>query len=172
MHLLVRREIETANSLAGTFYVNGIRECYTLEPPLIPKISEAHPDGLSCVPFGIYQVRLRQDGTVWTWMQKSCPGIGLENGIPWIFNADGIKYPMWHETAGIRPNQYVLIHIGNFENSIQDDSLGCLLLGLSRKTDYIGQSTAAFSAFFPRLLTAMRAGEVVTIEYADGRVKA
>lgn len=171
MRLLVNREISTRHSFSGTLFIDGERQCYTLEPPLVPFVNADHPDGLSCVPFGTYELHLRQDGSVWAWMKKSCPGIGLENGIPWIYNIEGNQYDKWHIQRGIQPEQFVLIHVGNFETPDQFDSLGCLLLGMTRSTDYVGQSILAFNNFYPKLLAAMNAGEYVTIEYADGRTK-
>lgn len=52
--------------------------------------------------------------------------------------------------AGVR------IHSGN----TAADTEGCLLLGLDKKTDFVGRSRDAFSRFFPRLQDAVAAGPV------------
>ncbi len=50
----------------------------------------------------------------------------------------------------------VRIHSGN----TAADTEGCLLLGLDRKTDFVGRSRDAYSRFFPRLQDALKNGPV------------
>ena len=59
--------------------------------------------------------------------------------------------------AGIR------IHPGNKAG----DTEGCILPGLTRGTDWVGQSAIAFSALLTRIRAALAAGENVTITIED-----
>ena len=170
MNLKQTRDTYTDNSTSGIFSVNGEDACYGLEPPVKPQISKAHPNGLCCIPEGIYQLTLSTNGSVWAWMKKAHPNIGLENGIPHIHNIAGNVYKKWHETEGVLLEQGVLIHDGNYETPEQDDSLGCLILGMERGTDQIipGTSGEAFSKIYPMILTALKSGERVFIEFENG----
>jgi hypothetical protein len=53
----------------------------------------------------------------------------------------------------------VRIHPGN----TAEDTEGCLLPGLTRYENSVGQSRAAFEAIFERLDKASKAGEAITI---------
>jgi hypothetical protein len=64
------------------------------------------------------------------------------------------------------PNfQGIRIHSGN----VAEDTEGCILLGLTRKMNWIGQSRTAFEAFFPKLEIALMKKEPVTIEIVNER---
>lgn len=55
----------------------------------------------------------------------------------------------------------VRIHIGNTDS----DTEGCILIGQTRGTDFIGMSGAAMAAFFPKLQAGLLAGDVwITIK--------
>lgn len=70
----------------------------------------------------------------------------FQKDMPHILNVEGFQ--------GIR------IHSGN--NA--DDTEGCILLGMNRKVDWIGQSKTAFEAFFLKLDYAFEKDEIITIE--------
>lgn len=57
----------------------------------------------------------------------------------------------------------IRIHPGNKAA----DTEGCILPGLTRSVDWVGQSAAAFSALFARIRAAIAAGEAVTITIED-----
>ncbi|HSY50387.1 MAG TPA: DUF5675 family protein [Thermoanaerobaculia bacterium] len=58
------------------------------------------------------------------------------------------------------PNfQGIRIHSGN----TAVDTEGCLLLGQTKDVDFVGESKAAFAAFFPKLEAALSGGQQVTI---------
>jgi len=59
----------------------------------------------------------------------------------------------------------IRIHSGNKA----EDTEGCILLGLSRKPDWIGQSRTAFDAFFEKLDEAHIKKEKVTIEIINAK---
>lgn len=71
--------------------------------------------------------------------------------MPHILNVPGFQ--------GIR------IHAGNFA----EDTEGCILLGMNRKPDFIGQSRTAFEQFFPLLEAAYEKKEPITIEVTSER---
>jgi hypothetical protein len=55
------------------------------------------------------------------------------------------------------------IHIGNFPK----DTLGCLLVGQSKNTDFVGGSALAFEVVFRILSEAREKGEPITITYVE-----
>lgn len=54
----------------------------------------------------------------------------------------------------------VRIHSGNTDA----DTEGCILVGLSRDTDFVGKSVLAFDAMFSKILAANSAGEEIILE--------
>lgn len=56
----------------------------------------------------------------------------------------------------------VRIHPGNSAA----DTEGCLLVGMDKLVDSLGRSRVAFDALFPKIQSALAAGETVTIEVA------
>lgn len=61
---------------------------------------------------------------------------------------------------------YIEIHWGNYSADTED----CVLVGESRDAsnpDFIGNSIEAFNALFPKILSAIESGEVVTITIKD-----
>ena len=162
MEILAKRKTYTANSTISHVSVNDVDICLAIEPPEVP-----NEKGLKCVPCARYRVLLRQDGNVWLWMMKSCPDIGLEHGIPWIQNILGQEYPIWHNKPGIQPEDYVLSHIGNFENPVENDSEGCLCTGMTQSVDEVDGSKEAFCKFYPLIRDSILSGEEVFITYVD-----
>jgi hypothetical protein len=74
-----------------------------------------------------------------------------QRDMPHVLNVPGFE--------GIR------IHAGNKA----EDTEGCILLGLSRKPDWIGQSRTAFESFFDKLDEAISRKEKVTLEIVNAR---
>lgn len=54
----------------------------------------------------------------------------------------------------------IRIHAGNTDK----DTEGCILLGFTRSTDFIGESRKAFDLFFDRLSHCFAALDIVTLE--------
>ena len=54
----------------------------------------------------------------------------------------------------------IRIHSGNKA----DDTEGCILVGQTKSTDFIGGSRLAFAALFPKMLAAATRSEPITIE--------
>jgi hypothetical protein len=57
----------------------------------------------------------------------------------------------------------ILIHYGN----VPEDTEGCILLGLTRDTDYVGQSRMAFDDFWAKFMPALSGG-TVTLQVVGG----
>jgi hypothetical protein len=60
---------------------------------------------------------------------------------------------------GVPNRSEIRIHPGNSAR----DTEGCVLVGDAESSDFIGQSDAAFNQLFPRIETAINAGEEVVI---------
>lgn len=124
MKLTVFRQLGTANSTPGVLEVNGIFQCYTLEPRADQ--SQGKP---FCIPAGSYHVALEVS-------PKFTAKYGKPFVTPHILNVPGFDY--------------IEIHRGNDEA----DTHGCTLVGETRHTDWVGNSELAFDALMARLNTA------------------
>lgn len=119
MKLEVRRKEETSRSIIGELWIDGQKECYTLEPARTNPVNAGHP----CVSAGTYNV-------IFT------PSPHLGYITPELENVPG--------RSDIR------MHVGNFPK----DSLGCLLVGSGKATDWISGSKTAFAKLMTLLKTA------------------
>jgi hypothetical protein len=54
MKVAIYRKIETANSVTGELWVDGVKECYCLEPSRTTPFYPGHP----CIQAGVYRVVL------------------------------------------------------------------------------------------------------------------
>jgi len=68
---------------------------------------------------------------------------------------------------GVPGYEGVRIHSGN----CAADTEGCILLGLSRSRDWVGDSRAAFERFFRKLCGAISIGEKVFLEISNAKQK-
>lgn len=128
MHLTVTRRQGTALSTPGSLDINGVFECYTLEPRRDE--SQGKP---FAIPLGRYQVQLlfsRKFGRV----------------TPHVMNVPGFEA--------------IEIHYGNYPA----DTEGCLLVGQTRQTDFVGNSREAFGRLMEKLLAA---STPIFISYED-----
>jgi len=73
MNLTVTRQIADNECTIGQMSVDGIFECYTLEPPPLPNIDPIAPKG--CIPPGTYNVTITFSGH----FQRDMP---LVNDVP------------------------------------------------------------------------------------------
>jgi len=147
MKLRVGRVGEAKNSTFGNFFINNVRQCYTLEndsdPVKIP--------GETRIPAGTYTVRLRSFGGFYKKYSKR-------------FKED---HPML-EIEDVPYFTDVLIHIGNYHQ----DTAGCVLVGEPFGIDetseyYLIDSTKAYKKIYYPIRNALAGGEKVTIEIAD-----
>jgi len=132
--------------------------CYTLE-------DESREDKImreTRVPAGKYNVKLRDEGGMTKKYASKFPDI--HKGMLCVYNA-----PNWKIITPNMSFQYILIHIGNTD----DSTAGCLLVGDSqenniiKKNGFIGRSTQAYKRIYPPIAKALESGEKVTIEYID-----
>lgn len=142
MKLLVVRSAFGDKATEGTLFVDGVRECCTLEPTFRAgedeNIAAVKVKGKTAIPDGTYGVTI-------TFSPKFGRDMPLLTGVPDF--------------------EDVRIHIGNSHV----DTEGCILLGETVVNgDFISGSRAAFGAFFPKLQAAIAAGDVVTIEARKG----
>lgn len=126
LKLLVQRAQPDSFSTPGELSVDGIFECFTLEPS---------PSNLKfpLIPAGTYRVLL-------------LPSIRFEQMTPHIESVPG--------------RSFIEIHPGNRAQ----DTHGCLLVGESRSTDWVGSSRAAFESLMTLLRTEP---ENLSITYQD-----
>lgn len=143
MELTVDRTDRTANSTIGNFSVNGIFECFCLEPKdrgltsnmTLSQIQAIKIQNKTAIPTGRYQVT---------------------------------KYnsPKHHNTEvplleNVTDFAFIEIHVGNFPK----DTDGCLLLGTEKGPDEVLNSKVAINDFYPKFFAALNAGEDVFITY-------
>ena len=143
MELRVDRYAHLENETIGRFYINDVYQCYTLED----EHREVKVKGDTRIPAGRYEVVLRREG-------------GFHMNYAKRF-AD-IHKGMLHVT-GVPNFQFILIHVGNTEL----DTMGCLLVGLTKVGKTIGQSVAAYKKIYPPIAAALTAGQKVFITYND-----
>ena len=139
MHLTLKRTTLTKESTIGELSVDGVFECYVLED-VVRAATAPKVFGRTAIPAGSYQVLV----TFSTRFQRRMPLLVNLPGGDIHFGGRLI------DDCGVR------IHSGN----TAADTEGCLLVGLDKKTDFVGRSRDAFSRFFPRLQEAVAAGPV------------
>ncbi len=139
MHLDLKRATFTKESTIGELFVDGVFECYVLED-VVRGAGEAKVYGKTAVPAGNYHLRI-------TYSNR------FRRLLPLLVNVPGgtIQFGGRRiDDCGVR------IHSGN----TAADTEGCLLVGLDKKTDFVGRSRDAFSRLFPRLQDAVAVGPV------------
>lgn len=143
MELRVDRYAHLAEETIGRFYIDDIYQCYTLE--------DQHRDikvmGDTRIPAGRYPVVLRREGG--HHIRYAAKYAGMHQGMLHIINVPNFKW--------------ILIHVGNTEL----DTMGCLLVGLTKHARTIGNSVAAYKKIYPPIANAIMAGEEVWITYND-----
>jgi hypothetical protein len=150
----VRRGIFTANSTGGSFLdPDGDFVCYTLEPSVNPL-----PGKPKAMPLITCEL-------VMQWSTK------FQRDTPHMVSRDANGNII--DVAG--GHSYTEIHPGNFEGSVNPgtglveyDSLDCLLVGLTRDVDYVGQSRDAFNFKVMPLLDSLFKNGRVFIQYEGG----
>ena len=131
----------------GLFLNNGDFQVHTLEDEFRNK----KVYGETRIPNGRRKIELRTVGGFHERYLKKF-GSGFHKGMLWIKDVPGFEY--------------VLIHIGNDE----DDTAGCLLVGMSNNADkkgFIGGSVEAYKKIYPIIRDAILKGEDVYINFYD-----
>lgn len=145
MKLNLVRSIYTKKSTIGKLFINGIQYCYTLEDT-IRGLNEEKIYGETAIPEGTYEITYRTESKMLEDVYKTkYADIKNERGMLWIRNIPGFEY--------------VYIHIGNYPT----DTLGCILLGMSKGIDFIGDSTKAYKTVYPIIADELDKGNKVYI---------
>lgn len=139
MKLVLCRTTLTPDSTIGQLYIDGVRFCYTLELPVI--------DGLpgSAIPEGTYPIVLTPSqkfmASVDQWVLK------FAQLIPHVIQ--------------IPDRTDILIHWGN----TAADTKGCILVGTSPGTNYIGNSRLAFEKLWNKIEGPARSNDcTITVQ--------
>lgn len=131
----------------GIFLINGEFQVHTLEDE--GRTKKVY--GETRIPDGRRKIQLRTKG-------------GFHQRYLKKFGSDFHKGMLWIKEV---PNfEFVLIHIGNDD----DDTAGCLLVGMSNNADekgFIGDSTTAYKKIYPPIRDAILRGEEVFINFYD-----
>ena len=139
--LTLKRRWFTEESTIGDLYIDGVRECFTLEDcvrekPDVP-VTEWKIPGKTAIPYGSYDVIIDMSNR-------------FKRRMPHILSVPGFD--------GVR------IHILN----IATETEGCVGVGQGRTIDKVFHSKLAFDAFFAKLDAALETGQV-RISVEDGR---
>tara|TARA_Y100000361_G_C11159754_1_gene346424 strand:- start:2682 stop:3182 length:501 start_codon:yes stop_codon:yes gene_type:complete len=131
--------------------------CYTLEDEYRGYTKEQKVYGATRIPTGKYEIKYRTEGG---YNQRYKNKFGSEHkGMLHVTNVPNFKY--------------ILIHIGNYaDETAKDDTHGCLLVGSSQSTNYVGagslsKSTHAYKRLYRYITTALDKKEKVFITYTD-----
>lgn len=134
MKLLLHRQIFSDKSSVGTLYVNGLKECHTLED------RDRHLEdggekvyGETAIPRGTYKV-------VITYSNR------FEQPMPLLVDVQNF--------SGVR------IHPGNTDQNTE----GCILVGVGIGQDRLYNSRQAYERLFNKLEAAEALGEEIEIE--------
>jgi len=144
MKLRVQRLQNYDDYTIGVLYINGKLQCFTLED----EKRSVKVWGETRIPAGVYNVRLQTSGTMSPRYASRFP---FHKGMLHLLNV---------------PNfDGIFIHIGNTD----DDTAGCLLLGLSHNigSNFIGSSTLAYTQAYKKIVKAFTDGDKVTIQIVD-----
>ena len=93
----------------------------------------------------------------------SCIAQGTYPVVAWMSRKFGRTMPLLENVPLRDPDAKIEIHWGNSP----EDTEGCILLGNTRDTDYIGNSRMAFDNFWHKFMPALSGG-TVTITVIGG----
>ena len=136
MNLLVKRETESSEWTQGKLYVDNVYECFTLEDQkqVVKVMHETR------IPGGTYKVKLREFGGHHEKYKVKFPD--FHKGMLWLQDVPG-----FHD---------ILIHIGNTD----DDSSGCLLVGMTFTNGKVTSSTIAYTNLYKKVVKAALEGNL------------
>lgn len=139
MHLTLLRYACGDKSTLGALSIDGQFACYTLENPW-----QDNRRRISSIPTGTYKLQLRQEGG---WHGRAAA-----------------RFPAMHkgmiELKDVPGRTFILIHWGNTPRNTD----GCILVGKTAATDFVGHSVKAYEAVYPPIASALERGECVTLE--------
>lgn len=136
LELDLLRDPSGPGATIGQITIGGRHACYTCEDVARP--GQPKVPGETAIPEGRYRI-------VVTRSERFSRLAGHDVFLPLLLDVPGFE--------GIR------IHPGN----TAADTEGCILPGISRTRESVGQSRLAFDVLFARIQTALAAGEEVWI---------
>jgi len=119
INLLLIRDTFTKESTIGELFLNGERICDTLENPW-----QDNQRNISCIPEGVYPVRLR------------LPRESATRDYLHLLVED------------VENRSYILFHRGNSAK----DTRGCILVGLGSQQDTVNNSTLAMDLLIKEII--------------------
>jgi hypothetical protein len=120
----------------GTLTINGVYECFTLEDVV-------REDGR---PVNAWKIPGKTAIPTGTYDVIVTPSARFKRDLPIVLGVPGFD--------GVR------IHPGNTD----EDTEGCILVGLAKGPDYVSESRRALDQLFAKIKTAIAAGEKITLE--------
>jgi hypothetical protein len=147
MLLTVCREWLSDKSTGGEYFIDGDHMGFTLELP----VKDGYPG--SAIP---------PTGENSSYLIKLLPSPKFEAGKdPWVKIYAG-QIP---HVIGLPPYRSdILIHWGNEP----ENTAGCILVGLTRTPDFIGESRTAFAQLWTKLKEAELSGEPIQLKIFGG----
>jgi hypothetical protein len=145
MEIEVLRYNKKPDFTDGLFFIDSEFQCFTIED----EVRTAKVYGETAIPLGRYKVELRTEGGFHQRYLKKY-GSDFHKGMLWIKDVANFEY--------------ILIHIGNDD----DDTAGCLLVGMTQNADdqgFLGSSGIAYKKIYPIIRDAILRGEEVYINY-------
>lgn len=136
MKLTLIRTVFTKVSTTGVLYIDGVKECFTLEDtvreiPLIP-VSMWKKAGETAIPRGTYKIVINMSPK---------------------YHKEMLMLEEVKGFSGVR------IHSGN----VAEDTEGCILVGTTVSKDRVNNSVDAMKALYPKIKKALDNNEEVTI---------
>lgn len=145
MIIRLRRYTDSGESTLGLLFINEEFMCYTLED----EKRNIKLKGETRIAEGEYEIKYRKEGGHHTEYGKKFPDI--HKGML--------------ELQHVPNFQFILIHIGNTDK----DTDGCILVGNNPNNNRVAKgllsgSTDAYKRIYPKIATALEAGEKVVIK--------
>lgn len=150
MEILVKRHPSAKGATIGELFVDGVRECYTLEDEV------REPDSSIGRPMASWDIIVKW---VLSWKIQNVTAIPRGRYPVTITHSPhfGCDLPLLSNVPGYTA---VRIHWGNKAA----DTDGCILVGLITEGNLIYNSKAAFGMLFPKIKAAANVPVFVTVE--------
>ena len=137
LELTLVRDPSANGCTIGRLSIDGEHQCFTCEDVVRPAGQKV--PGETAIPAGRYRIIVNRS-------ERFSKIAGHEVKLPLLLDVPNYE--------GVR------IHTGNTAAHTE----GCILPGLVRRPDGVGQSKPAFDALFARIQSALEAGEEVWID--------
>lgn len=151
MELTLIRRIFTPKATTGELFIDGKRECFTVEDHYpTPYVKTPR---VTAIPVGVYTVAMHVPSP--KYKGKLMPrlfNVSTPDGRLLVCSADR-KVTF----------EGVLIHTGN----TADDSEGCIIVGAKLGVNRVDDSVIAFGKLYPKLVAAHARGEKITLTISN-----